>query len=134
MWRNTCLATAILSVATGMTSVAHAADCSCVSGANRLNENQINQKLAGKVVCAELGNERWQELHSGSRIVELGNNSKGDDIGSWSVVGNGNNAKVSYNYTGGSSSSYEVCEQGSYVHFCGARNITNATLNSAKCW
>ena len=92
----------ILFIMLGLAAISQTyAACPC-TGQTRLNETQINNLLNNSTVCAILGNERWQEWHSGGRIYELGNNSNGEDVGGWSVVGNGNNATVSYNYgTGG---------------------------------
>lgn len=142
MQRNTFVMAGLLFAALGLTSMAHAA-CSCAAGAIRLNHTQINTKLSGKVVCALFGSgaseERWQESHQGDGIVggtisELGNVSGGEPVGSWIINGTGANATVTYTYNGGTSYSYEVCEEGTNVHFCGIRAITNATVGSAKCW
>jgi hypothetical protein len=142
MQRNTFVMAGLLFAALGVTSMAHAA-CSCATGGTRLDENGINTKLAGKVVCALFGSgpstERWQELHNGDGIAggtisELGNVAGGETVGSWKIVGTGENAVITYSYIGGTSYSYEVCEEGTNVHFCGIRAITNATVGSAKCW
>lgn len=115
-------------------SQAYAA-CPC-TGNTRLNQNEIPTELNGNTVCAILGNERWQEWHSGNTIFELGNNANGENIGTWSVAGNGANATVVYNYGTGGTYTYSVCKQGQSFDFCGAafggRDITNASVKLGK--
>lgn len=116
--------------------------CPCVSGAARVNSGAaINTLLLNNTVCAVLGSDRWQEWHDGANIKELGDNFASPAIvGTWSTTGSGGGAIVTYAYNGGSSYSYNVCTQGSNVHFCattpaagaGGRNVTNATLVAGK--
>lgn len=112
--------------------------CPCAGG-TRMNQTQLSAALAGKTVCAVLGSDRWQEYHSGSGntgpLRELGNTSGGENVGTWSIVGSGASTQMSYAYTGGNTYAYTVCSEGSNVHFCGLRNITNATVQpgSASC-
>jgi hypothetical protein len=109
--------------------------CPCAGG-NRLNQGQISTLLSGNTVCAVLGADRWQEWHNGASIFELGENFATPDLaGTWSIVGTGSNATVSYAYTGGSTWAYSVCQDGGSVHFCttgGGRNVTNATVRAGK--
>lgn len=109
--------------------------CPCTEQ-NRLNQTQIGSLLTGNTVCAILGNERWQEWHSGANIMELGNNANGENVGTWSVSGQGANATVVYNYGTGGSYTYSVCQQGANYDFCGAafggRDVTNASVKTGK--
>lgn len=123
-----------------LTGTAIAQNCPC-GGGNRLTGNQINALLPGKTVCAVIGNNKntmWQEYHNGSQVVELGNSTAGDVVGSWSTSGgNGvGNSFVTYNYGSGGSYTYSMCQEGALYHFCGATNVTNATIiaGSAKCY
>jgi hypothetical protein len=111
-----------------------------------LTEAEIGALLFGKTVCAKLGTDAWQEFHNGSasggRVIDykLGPTDKVDpskDMGSWSLPGGtGANARVTYNYGSGGSYSYEVCQSGASVHFCGARyggrDIIGATLKTGQ--
>lgn len=104
-----------------------------------LNQTQISNLLNGNTVCAILGNERWQEWHSGSSVLELGNDANGEVVGTWSTSGAGASATVVYSYgTGGSGGvyTYSVCQQGSNYDFCGAafggRDVTNALVKTGK--
>lgn len=119
-------------------SGAWAQACPCAGG-SRMNQTQLAAALVGKTVCAVLGSDRWQEYHSGSGttgpLVELGNTAGGENVGTWSIIGTGAATQMSYAYSGGNTYAYAVCSEGSNVHFCGLRNITNATVlpGSASC-
>ncbi len=123
-----------------LTTTAYAQQCSCAGG-TRMTANEIQELLPGKTVCAVIGNNKntmWQEYHDGSSVVELGNSTAGDVVGSWTVTG-GNAAPqstITYNYGSGGSYIYEMCSQNGVYHFCGATNVTNATVNSGitKCY
>ena len=109
--------------------------CSCAGG-ERLNDGQIVSALGGKTACAVLGTESWKEFHSGNSVaggslIETGR-TPNEGVGSWSVIGNGANATISYNYGSGGTYAYEVCTQGANIHFCGAKNITNVTINNGQ--
>ncbi|MBK9363227.1 MAG: hypothetical protein IPM99_20055 [Rubrivivax sp.] len=126
----------VLGIGVVMAGNAAAQACPCAGG-NRLNQGQISSLLAGNTVCAVLGSDRWQEWHNGASFFELGENFATPDLaGTWSVVGTGSNATVSYAYAGGSTWAYNVCQDGANVHFCtataGGRNVTNATVRAGK--
>ncbi|UCV17374.1 hypothetical protein [Ferribacterium limneticum] len=97
-----------------------------------MSDTQISSLLGGNTVCAILGSEQWQEWHNGGSIYELGNNSNGENVGTWSVSGTEANAMVSYNYGTGGSYSYVVCDQNPLYHFCGAKNVTGASVKTGK--
>lgn len=125
---------------------AFAQNCPCVGG-NTLDRVQggteLQNLLTGRTVCAQLGNDRWQERHvSGGalRDYKLGPNHPIDptkQVGTWSTTGSGANTVVTYSYTGGRSHSFVVCRPGngtvdptqpiSTVAFCGSGNSTNIT-------
>lgn len=129
VWVGACLlAVAAMAQAQGQ--------CTC-GGGSRLTQSQIADRLGGRTVCAVVSSDRWQEFHNVSgALIELGNTAGGATVGSWSVSGAGNAAQVAYTYTGGSSYSYQMCEEGSTslpvesrsYHFCGTRNVTGAKL------
>lgn len=112
--------------------------CTCVSSAALISADEISAALSGNTICGVAGNLKWQEWHSGNKVVELGNSLAGDDVGTWSVAGgnNKNNSTITYNYGSGGSYTYTVCKEGSSYHFCGATNVTSAFVNAgkAKCW
>lgn len=111
--------------------------CPC-GGGTRMDATQINSTLNGNTVCAILGAERWQEWHNGSAIFELGNNPPGgENVGTWSVAGtDANDSTVTYNYGSGGSYPYSMCVEGATppfsYHFCGAKIITNATVQPGQ--
>lgn len=136
----------------GIVAISQAfAACPCTGGA-RLNETQLTNLLttgdpngtgsAGATVCAIVGSDRWQEYHGGSRVLELGDNSSGEDVGGWSINGSGNNAAVTYSYgTSGSGGiyTYSVCQAGPLYDFCSVsaspgpgRDVTNASVKTGK--
>lgn len=127
----------ILFLLLGLAAISEAyATCPC-TGQTRLDSAGINGLLNGNTVCAIVGNEKWQEYHSGGRVFELGNVSGGEDVGGWSVSANanGNNATVTYDYGTGGSYTYSVCQAsaGAPVDFCGTiRDVTNASVISGK--
>jgi hypothetical protein len=114
---------------------AFAQSCSCAGG-TRQNQTQIVAALAGKTVCAVLGAESWKEFHSGATaaggpLIETGPVTA-ETVGSWQVLGTGASATVSYNYGTGGTYGYAVCLDGANVNFCGAKNITNATIKTGQ--
>ncbi len=96
-----------------------------------MSDAEISSQLGGNTVCAVLGNEQWQEWHNGGTIWELGNKVGGEEVGTWSVSG-GTDGTVTYNYGTGGTYMYAVCKQGQNFHFCGLKNVTNATVKSGK--
>lgn len=114
--------------------------CPCGSGTLVESQSALTALLNNRTVCAVLGNERWQEWHSGTAFFELGDNfANPPQTGTWAASGTGSATLVTYSYSGGGTYRYNVCQDGGSVHFCGAslggRNITNATLldNKAQC-
>lgn len=137
MRRITLLAGILALGATG-SALAQTA-CPCAGGTFQPRASIVNL-LGGKTVCAVLGSEAWQEVHTGTtaaggQLADLkGTATAQEVVGSWSVVGTGANSRVRYNYGSGGTYDYAVCTEGTSVHFCGARNITNArVINGGAC-
>lgn len=94
--------------------------------ASQVRGGDLTTLLSGKTVCAGRGGDRWQEEHHAGGVLKdykKGSTDKIDptkQIGTWEVTGSGSNTNVTYRYTGGSTSSYEVWDNknGSYS-FCG---------------
>lgn len=123
-------------------------NCSCAGGTRVQPDTAVATLLGGKAVCASIGTnlatQVWQELHAGTtpaggQLTDLKGNSITNTaahelVGTWSASGNGANTRVTYNYGTGGTYTYEVCQQGAAVHFCGATNVTNATIiTSGSC-
>lgn len=116
--------------------------CPCGSGTRVGNQAALAALLGNKTVCAAVGNDAWQEFHSGATVAggplidyKLGPGHPVDPtetVGAWSVIGGAgarSGSSVSYRYTGGSTYVYAVCDAGATVNFCSAaRNITGARL------
>lgn len=119
---------------------AQAPACSCDGSATRTATNaDLASLLTNRMVCANVGGEKWQEWHNGTSsgaIIDykLGPGVQPDPsttVGSYTVSNN----TVTYSYAGGGGTyTYEVCLAsggGSYT-FCGAsfggRNITGAKI------
>lgn len=135
MRRIHLLAASLLAIGTAGTAVAQTA-CPCAGGTFQPRANIVTL-LGGKTVCAVLGNEAWQEVHTGTTaaggtLSDLkGTATPQEVVGSWSVVGTGATSRVRYNYGTGGTYDYSVCTEGNAVHFCGTRNITNARVITA---
>lgn len=129
----------LLFILLGFTFTAQAVNCPC-SGGSRMGSADINDAFGGNTVCAFILKERWQEFHTAvpnigtaGDLLELGDNAAGDRVGTWTINGtDASDTTVTYDYGTGGSYIYSVCKQGSSYHFCGARNITNAKVNSGK--
>jgi prepilin-type processing-associated H-X9-DG protein len=107
----------------------------------------LNTLLDGKTLCGEEvgGTDQWQEEHR-SRGV-LWERAKGPSdpvdpsrsVGTWIVEGTGGgpgggNPVVRYNYTGGSSYSFSVHDNGSNYSFCdGTTEVVRAIITSGGC-
>ena len=135
---RTSLVATLLSLAPFATAIAQVTvpTCSC-GGGTSLAASAINTLLGGNTVCAAVGSDQWQEWHSGSNVVEVGNNPPdGEVVGVWSTSGTDEtDSLVTYAYGSGGSGgtyNYEVCQEGSAVHFCGATNVTNASVVAGK--
>jgi hypothetical protein len=107
--------------------------CSCDASATRTaDQAALVALLTNKMVCGNVGNEVWQEWHNGTsagQIVDykLGPSNAVDpstQVGTYSVANN----TVTYNYTGGGSYSYEVCQGAASYTFCGQRTITGVKI------
>lgn len=109
----------------------------------RLNQTGIINALQGNTVCGVPGanytgspNDRWQEGHiAGGSLNDYkrGPTDKVDPtqvVGNWSTQGSGRTATITYNYTGGSSFTYSVHDNGNGTYsFCdGTNEIVNATV------
>ena len=103
----------------------------------------LQQLLGGKMVCANLGNEQWQEWHNGTTSGPVVDYKKGpgdpvdpsETVGSYAISANGAaDATVAYTY-GSSTYRYAVCQNGTSVAFCGAsfggRDILGAVVSAA---
>lgn len=102
----------------------------CPGPANaRLNQSTLPTTLSGQTACAVRGADRWQEFHgAGGQLVDykMGPNHPVDPskpVGTWSVIGNGGNTQVRYDYGSGGQSAYSVYSNGGTQYsFCDAGN------------
>lgn len=99
-----------------------AANCSGGT-ATRVTGAAITTALQGKTACATAPNgDSWQELHqAGGTLTEYARGpghprDPSHDVGTWRRAG----SLVEYNYTGGSSYSFELWRAGSTYYFCTA--------------
>jgi hypothetical protein len=97
---------------------------------NSLNQTQLATALTGNTACAVRGNDRWQELHqSGGALIDYkrgpsDNVDPSKQVGTWSIVGTGTNARVSYNYGTGGTFTYQVFSNGgSSYSFCNGTEL-----------
>lgn len=118
--------------------------------AAQCQSNTVVQNLATllekNTVCATGVNasagDRWQEWHQplSGGIGTLTEYARGPgdpvdpthDVGTWDIIGNGNNTEVRHNYTGGQSYDWSVHDQGSGNYsFCtqkGGVEVATATI------
>lgn len=109
------------------------AQCACDGSATRTADATVLASLlSDKMVCANLGNDTWQEHHKpGGELwdYKLGSDARDPSamVGSYTI--NADNT-VTYNY-GTSSFSYQVCRAnaGGLFTFCGPSKITNAKIS-----
>ena len=124
---------ALLALAFGGAAQAQST-CSCAAGARTASAAALSSLVTGKMVCAMVGSEAWQEWHNAGSLTDykMGPGDKNDPstvVGSYVV--NADNT-ISYTYDA-STYRYEVCTTagGSYA-FCGAqfggRDILNAHI------
>ena len=112
--------------------------CSCATGTRTASAAALSSLLSGKMVCAALGSEAWQEWHNAGSLVDY-KMGPGDQIDPSTIVGsyvvNVDNT-ISYTY-GASTYKYELCTTavvaGATTYaFCGAqfggRDILNAHI------
>ena len=108
----------------------HAANC---TGTTATQQNAASV-LGNHTVCATNGSESWQEYHTGTTggdLVEyaLGPSDPVDPThleGTWSQSGN----NIIYNYTGGSSYTFELWLAGGTYYFCDSAGNQIATVNN----
>lgn len=131
-------------------------NCPCNGGVGTLLSDTTNPSLgaalAGKMLCAAAGNERWQQWHNGSTSsgdVWDFKRGPGHPVDPSSKVGTyqvkpvlprvtvkrvvASDAAVTYSYGGNNNYSYHVCRVGTTSYaFCGAlhggRDITNVIV------
>jgi hypothetical protein len=116
---------------------AQAQSCPCNPNATVLASASATQAvLSNKMVCGQVGSERWQEWHNGATsgpIVDykLGPTHPVDPsstVGSYAINTDGT---VSYTY-GSTTYRYAVCPTGGTYTFCGAnfggRNIAGVVV------
>jgi hypothetical protein len=116
------------------------AQATCTCGGTRVVGNDLLALLGNRTVCAAVGNESWQEFHTGNTNAggplidyKKGPNDRVDPsepVGSWSIAAN----RVTYNYGAGGTYVYDVCAAtGNTVNFCGgSRNVTGATVRDGQ--
>jgi len=129
---------ALLLLSTLVATGAQAQSCPCNGGVGTLlsSGTATQSVLANKMVCAQVGSERWQEWHNGGSsgpVVDykLGPSNPVDPtstVGSYAISADGT---ISYTY-GSSTFRYAVCQTGGTYAFCGAsfggRDILNAAV------
>ena len=115
--------------------------CSCNGNAQIKSPTILTSTLVGNTVCVgSAPTFEAQEQHvTGGTLIDFkrGPGHPTDPtktIGTWVTSGNGGNTIVTYNYTGGSSYSYNVCTSGiDDLGFCPSGTNTptvNAKLKS----
>ena len=114
-----------------------------VSGTAAGGVSVLQSFLSGKTVCFKTANAAywtWQEFHAGTgALIDWKKGSDQSDptttVGTWSA-GNGNNAAVTYSYTGGSPYTFIVCNLGggsyAFQGVNGAATVSPATLKSGQ--
>lgn len=138
-----CAAALCLTVALGP-AVAQVPSCSCDTTATRTaNRDVLAALLAGRMACAAVGNEQWQEWHNGSVLAggevvdyKMGPGHAVDPskpVGTYLVT---DNNTVRYTYSPSAIYEYQVCAAvgGNYT-FCavssGGRNITGVKVGGS---
>ena len=87
-------------------------------GPSSMNQTHLANAFAGNTVCATRGTDSWQEFHqAGGALIDWkrGPNDKVDpskEVGTWSIQGTGDNARMEYNYGSGGTYSYQVYNNG----------------------
>jgi hypothetical protein len=131
MFNSKLLAVAALLAFAG---AAQALDCSCAPGSKQTTNNtQLVNLLTNRMVCANVGNEKWQEHHNPNGKLwdyKLGPTDTRDpsaEVGTYSIANN----LVTYNY-GSESYTYAVCAVGTSSYtFCGQRTISGAKVGGS---
>jgi putative hemolysin len=104
---------------------------------SRVTGSALITLISNQTVCATRGGDKWQEQHrSGGQLWDY---KKGpsdqvdpsEQVGTWSIASN----NVTYTYTGGSSFTYSVHNDGGAYSFCtapsGAVVVSGATFTSS---
>lgn len=122
----------------GVLAAAPAFAQSCPCAANqRLNENQLNSTFSNFRVTALVNAETQHVYHGTSGTLVACKRGTGhpvdpsEVVGTWSVVGNGNNATLRYAYNGGSAFQYAVCGSGNAYSYCGVSGAQNFAVTRA---
>jgi hypothetical protein len=108
------IAAALLALAAAPAAWAQAA---CPGGSEELMQRQILAAVNNSTMCAERGNERWQEFHRGDNVLvdyKLGPASKMDPskpVGRWRTDKVGGTGVLVHSYDG-ASYSWRVCRTG----------------------
>ncbi|MBS3963046.1 MAG: hypothetical protein KGZ80_00885 [Methylomonas sp.] len=114
------------------------ANCATVSqtNQNRVNDQAIETLLAGRTVCVpSTGGWAAQEIHAANGTLsdyKKGPNDRVDPttvLGSWGRSGN----TVVYNYSGGSSFSYDVYHNNGAICFVGATTVEGTLQQGPGC-
>ena len=110
---------------------------------NAMNQTQLSSTFSNNTVCAQRGSDRWQEYHQGTGSGNLIDWKMGPthavdptkQVGTWSITGNGNGARLAYNYGSGGSYSYQVFDNGNGTYsFCnGAEMVVTRRANQGAC-
>ena len=114
-----------VAAAAAFASLGLASHAMAACAGNSLNQTQLASLLSSNTVCAVRAAEKWQELHaSGGDLIDYKRGpadrvDPSERVGSWSIVGNGSNATVVYNYGSGGIFTYSVFSvSGNNYSFC----------------
>ncbi len=113
-------------------------------GSSRLPASVIQSSVAGNYVCVgNYPNADWNELHSGSNVIDYkkGPNDPVDPsstVGTFAVTSSGTDGVITYNYNGGGGtySYYVQPAGGSQYYFCpstGAAPVITVTIQPSHC-
>ncbi len=142
-----------LAALTPAAALAQTGPCPCGSGV-RLAAVQIVPMLAGRTVCGRAGNDSWQEFHQGSTAAggpvidwKRGPGHATDpttQVATWSVPATRGEARVVYDYGGGTTFRFAVCDASANaatktrstqtgsnaIHLCGEGNTPTNVLSA----
>lgn len=101
---------------------------------NRVNGSALTTLVSGNTVCATKGTDKWQEQHrSGGQLWDYKKGASdpvdpSKQVGTWRIASN----EVTYSYTGDSSYTYSVHDEGggASYSFCsnGSVVVSGATF------
>ena len=111
--------------------VAEGAMAACSApAASQVKNGDVTTLLSGNTVCASRAGDTWQEEHHADSTLwdyKMGDGHAVDprkQLGNWAVTGNGAGTSVVYTYTGGSTFTYEVWDNGGGSYsFCGVDTL-----------